>query len=122
MSQDMANQLPVITLWGNQSPILDCRTHGEVISLSVANPHITEWLYAGNLSPDSSQMPSAYLTVYSSLICEMLPIDGGHFITELATMKQSWMATGHIICMDSLVMVQVPNCPDWHTLKGVEYM
>lgn len=58
--------------------------HGEVISLSVTNPRITEWLYAGNLSPDSSQMPSADLTVCSPLICEMLPLDGGHFITEVS--------------------------------------
>ena len=68
-------------LWGNQSSLKDCRAHGEVISLVVTNPRITEWLYAGNLSPDSSQIPSAELTVCKSVTCEMLPLDKGHFIT-----------------------------------------
>ena len=71
----------MISLCGIQSSILDRRAHGEVISLVVTNPRITEWLYAGNLSPDSSQMPSAELTVCKSVTCEMLPLDKGHFIT-----------------------------------------
>ena len=71
----------MINLCGIQSSILDRRAHGEVISLVVTNPRITEWLYAGNLSPDSSQMPSAELTVCKSVTCEMLPLDKGHFIT-----------------------------------------
>lgn len=51
-------QLSVLVLWGNQSSREDCRAHGEVISLVVSNPRITEWLYAGNLPSGSSQMPS----------------------------------------------------------------
>lgn len=74
-------QLSVISLCGIQSSILDRRAHGEVISLVVTNPRITEWLYAGNLSPDSSQIPSAKSTVCKSVTCEILPLDGGHFIT-----------------------------------------
>lgn len=72
----------MISLCGIQSSILDRRAHGEVISLVVTNPRITEWLYAGNLSPDSSQIPSAKSTVCKSVTCEILPLDRGHFITD----------------------------------------
>ena len=63
----------------------DFLTSREVISLVVTNPRITEWLYAGNLPPDSSQIPSAELTVCKSVTCEMLPLDKGHFITDLCS-------------------------------------
>ncbi|MGM9601136.1 MAG: hypothetical protein ACI3W5_06095, partial [Faecousia sp.] len=39
------------------------------------------------LSPDSSQIPSAELTVCKSVTGEMLPLDKGHFITGFGPVK-----------------------------------
>ena len=35
----------------------------------------------GILSPGSSHMPSAFFTGYYPLFCQILPLDGDHFIT-----------------------------------------
>ena len=60
---------------------VDCRAFGEAINLAVSNPRITEWLIAGNLSPDSFHMPFGIFNIFRAQNSTFSLLDVGHFIT-----------------------------------------
>ena len=60
---------------------VDCRAFGEAINLAVSNPRITEWLIAGNLSPDSFHVPFGIFNIFRAQNSTFSLLDVGHFIT-----------------------------------------